>query len=122
VQVHAHGHPKGGGEVDARSPFGRRNTFQTRRWHGAIIGAALCLLAACTRINQENFSKIETGMTEQEVISILGSPSESSSGSLLGISGTSSRWVGRDAEINVRFVGGKVATKTFDSPPATTNK
>jgi hypothetical protein len=79
---------------------------------------ALLLVAACTRINQENFSRIESGMSEQEVASILGRPTESSSGSLLGISGTSSRWLGRDAEINVRFVGGKVATKTFDSPPA----
>ena len=61
-------------------------------------------------------------MTEQEVISILGSPTESSSGSLLGISGTASRWVGRDAEINVRFVGGKVATKTYDSPPVTPHR
>ena len=75
------------------------------------------LVAACTRITQENFSRIETGMTEQEVVTILGSPTESSSGSLLGISGTSSRWAGRDAEITVRFVGGKVATKTYDSPP-----
>jgi len=56
-------------------------------------------------------------MTEQEVGAILGNPTESSSSSLLGMSGTASRWVGRDAEINVRFVGGKVATKTFDSPP-----
>jgi hypothetical protein len=83
---------------------------------------ALCLLGACTRVTQDNFSKIETGMTEQEVISILGSPSESSSSSLLGISGTASRWAGRDAEITVRFVGGKVATKSFDSPPASSGK
>jgi len=79
--------------------------------------AALLALTACTRITQENFSRIDPGMTEQEVVSILGAPSESSSGSLLGISGTASRWRGRDAEITVRFVGGKVATKTFDSPP-----
>lgn len=84
--------------------------------------AALCLLGACTRVTQDNFSKIETGMTEQEVISILGSPSESSSSSLLGISGTASRWASRDAEITVRFVGGKVATKSFDSPPASSGK
>jgi hypothetical protein len=68
---------------------------------------AALLLAACTRINQENFSKIETGMTEHQVLSI---------------SGTASRWVGRDAEINVRFVGGKVATKTYDSPPLNQNQ
>jgi hypothetical protein len=82
-----------------------------------VFALAFLALAACTRISQENFSRIQTGMTEQEVSSILGSPSESSSGSMLGISGTSSRWVSRDAEITVRFVGGKVATKTFDSPP-----
>jgi len=87
----------------------------------AALLAAL-LAAGCSRINQENFGRIETGMTEQEVVSILGSPSESSSGSLLGLSGTASRWVGRDAEINVRFVGGKVATKTYDSPPASASK
>jgi hypothetical protein len=123
VQVHAHRQAESGGQVDSGRPLGGRHAFQTRRWHGAIIGAALfCLLSACTRITQENFSRIETGMTEQEVGTILGNPTESSSGSLLGISGTSSRWVGRDAEINVRFVGGKVATKTYDSPPLTQQK
>jgi len=123
MQVHAHRQAEGGGQVDARRPLGGRDAFQARRWHGAIIGVALlCLLSACARITQENFSRIETGMSEQEVISILGSPSESSSGSLLGISGTASRWVGRDAEINVRFVGGKVATKTYDSPPLAPQK
>jgi hypothetical protein len=82
----------------------------------AVAAAALLALAACTRITQENFSKIETGMSEQDVISLLGSPTESNSGSVLGVSGTASRWVGRDAEIQVRFVNGKVATKFFDRP------
>jgi hypothetical protein len=123
VQVHPHREAERGREVDPGRTLGGRHTLQSRRWHGAIIGAAvLCLLSACTRITQDNFSRIETGMTEQEVISVLGSPTESSSGSLLGISGTASRWIGRDAEINVRFVGGKVATKTYDSPPVTPQK
>jgi hypothetical protein len=78
----------------------------------------MLLLAACSRISQENFAKIETGMPEQEVLSLLGSPTESSSVAVLGVSGTASRWVGRDAEITVRFVGGRVAAKTFDQPPA----
>jgi hypothetical protein len=77
---------------------------------------AAVLLAACTRITQENFSRIERGMSEQEVISILGSPTESSSVDVLGISGTAARWAGSDAEITVRFVGGKVALKSFDKP------
>jgi hypothetical protein len=79
---------------------------------------AAVLLAACTRITQENFSRIERGMSEQEVISILGSPTESSSVDVLGISGTAARWAGNDAEITVRFVGGKVALKSFDKPIA----
>jgi len=79
---------------------------------------AATLLAACAKITQENFLRIERGMSEREVISILGSPTESSSINVLGISGTAARWVGADAEINVRFVGGKVALKSFDKPAA----
>jgi hypothetical protein len=79
---------------------------------------AAILLAACAKITQENFSRIESGMSEQEVIAILGSPTESSSVDVLGISGTAARWAGSDAEITVRFVGGKVALKSFDKPAA----
>ncbi len=74
------------------------------------------LIAACSKVTQENFARIQDGMTEQEVISILGSPTESNSVNVLGVSGTSSRWVSRDAVINVRFVNGKVALKSFDKP------
>jgi hypothetical protein len=78
--------------------------------------AALLLLAACSKVSQENFAKIQNGMTEQEVTAILGSPSESTSRDVLGITGTASRWVSGDAVITIRFVGGKVATKAFDKP------
>jgi len=78
----------------------------------ALLVACL-LLAACSKVTQENFARIQDGMTEQEVTAILGSPAETSSGSMLGISGTSSRWTGGDAVITVQFVNGKVALKTF---------
>lgn len=81
--------------------------------------AALALaLAACSKITQENFAKIEQGMPEQQVIALLGSPTESSSIDVLGVSGTSSRWVGGDGQISIRFVNGKVALKSFDKPGA----
>ncbi|HKQ28358.1 MAG TPA: outer membrane protein assembly factor BamE [Burkholderiales bacterium] len=83
-----------------------------------IILTALLLLAACSKVTQENFLRIQEGMSEQEVISVLGSPTESNSVNILGVSGTASRWVGSDAVIVVRFVNGKVATKTFDKPAA----
>ncbi len=82
----------------------------------ALVLSALLLLAACSKVTQENFAKVQDGMTEQEVTAILGSPTESSSGSILGISGTSSKWVAGDAAILIRFVNGKVALRSFDKP------
>ena len=76
--------------------------------------SALLLLAACSKVTQDNFAKIKDEMTEQEVAAILGSPTESSSTSLVGITGTSSRWADKDAVITVRFVNGKVVLKTFE--------
>ena len=78
--------------------------------------SGLLLLAACSKITQDNFAKIKDEMSEQEVAAILGSPTESSSTSLLGISGTTSRWASADAVIVVRFINGKVALKSFDKP------
>jgi hypothetical protein len=56
-------------------------------------------------------------MSEQEVHALLGNPTESSSVSVLGISGTSSKWVTKDAVVTVQFVNGKVRLKSFDKPP-----
>ena len=80
--------------------------------------AALLLLAACSKVTQENFAKIQDGMSEQEVHALLGQPTESSSTQILGISGTSSRWAAGDTVITVRFVNGKVALKSFNQPAA----
>jgi hypothetical protein len=77
---------------------------------------AALIVVACSKVNQENFLKIQEGMSEQEVISILGRPNESNSVNVLGISGTASRWVAGDTVITVRFVNGQVALKSFDKP------
>ena len=79
---------------------------------------AACVIAACSKVTQENFLKIQDGMSEEEVIALLGRPSESNSVNVLGVSGTSSRWASGDAVITVRFVNGKVALKSFDKPGA----
>ena len=86
-----------------------------------IAAFALALLvaaaAACSKINEENFGKVREGMSEQEVLSVLGTPTESSSVSVLGLSGTASKWVAKDAVITVQFVNGKVRGKSFDRVP-----
>lgn len=76
------------------------------------------LLAACSRVTQENYSKIQDGMSEQEVIGLLGTATESGGMSLLGVSGGSSTWAAKDAAITVRFVNGKVIGKSFRKEPA----
>ena len=82
----------------------------------ALVAALLLALtiAACSKVNQENFLKVQEGMSEQEVMSLLGRPTESNSVNVLGVSGTASRWVAGDTVITVRFVNSKVAFKSFD--------
>ena len=80
------------------------------------MALGLALLLACSKVTQANFAKVQEGMTEQEVIALLGEPTESNSVNVLGISGTTSRWVSGDAEIVIRFVNGQVALKRFDKP------
>ena len=87
-----------------------------KTWLMAVLAAAV--LASCAKITQDNFAKIHEGMTEQEVIALLGEPTEANSVNVLGVSGTSARWAGNDAEITIRFVNGKVALKRFDKPAA----
>lgn len=84
----------------------------------AIAIALALFAAACSKATQENFAKIQDGMSEQEVHGLLGKPSKSSSTSVLGISGTASKWVAGDAVITIRFVNGKVALKNFERGPA----
>ncbi|HJY75548.1 MAG TPA: outer membrane protein assembly factor BamE [Burkholderiales bacterium] len=76
--------------------------------------AAALVLAACSKVNQENFLKIQEGMSEEQVIALLGRPTESNSVNVLGVSGTASRWEAGDTVITVRFVNGQVAFKSFD--------
>lgn len=90
-----------------RSPFTR-----------SLALAVLLLLAACSKVTQENFAKIQNGMSEAEVHALLGKPGESSNITVLGLSGTSSRWVSGDGMIAVQFVNGKVRAKSFERPPA----
>lgn len=76
------------------------------------------LLAACSKVTQENYARIQDGMSEQEVIGLLGPATESGGMSVLGVSGGSAKWVARDAVISIQFVNGKVVGKSFRQEPA----
>ncbi|MGE8496704.1 MAG: outer membrane protein assembly factor BamE domain-containing protein [Pseudomonas sp.] len=71
--------------------------------HFAVL--AFCvLLAACNKINQENYSKLEAGMSKAEVETLLGGPTECSGA--LGMS--SCTWGNQQTFISVQYAGDKV--------------
>lgn len=121
VEPHARGEAKRRGELDASEGLHATHGSSIiggMRPHALLLGVLLGVaVAACSKVNQESFAKIQEGMTEQEVIALLGTPTESNSVNVLGVSGTSSRWSDKDATITVRFVNGKVALKSFDKAP-----
>jgi len=74
-------------------------------------------LSACgSKVNQDNFNKIQVGMTYEDVASILGPSTESSSVQIGGLSGTSARWAGEQGTIQIQFLNGKVRIKQFSKP------
>jgi hypothetical protein len=88
-----------------------------RRWShlgAGILVMVICLsLVSCggSKISQENFDKIQTGMPLAQVTAILGPPTESSSVDVAVFSGTVSKWKAGDVTISIQFVNGKVVAK-----------
>jgi hypothetical protein len=62
------------------------------------------LLAACSKVTQENYSKISTGMSKAEVEKLIGSPTDCSGA--LGMS--SCTWGDQKSFISVQYAGDKV--------------
>jgi hypothetical protein len=81
-----------------------------------ILVMVICMsmsLVSCgsLKISQENFEKIQTGMSMAQVTAILGAPTESSSVDVAVFSGTVSKWKAGDVTITIQFVNGKVVAK-----------
>ena len=68
-----------------------------------LLGAVLCL-SACSKINQENYAKLQVGMPRAEVAALLGAPAEC--GGALGISSCS--WGDEKTSISVQYAGEQV--------------
>ena len=91
--------------------------MRLRRWSHlrvVILVMVICMsLVSCigSPISQENFEKIQTGMSLAQVQAILGPPTESSSVDVAVFSGTVSKWKAADVTITIQFVNGKVVAK-----------
>jgi len=70
-------------------------------------------LVACSRVTEDNYNRIESGMEEATVIKILGEPDKSSSMGIGSLSGKSSVWDDGKARISIQFFNGKVKLKKF---------
>lgn len=62
------------------------------------------VLAACNKINQENYSKIKAGMAKTEVEQLIGEPTECSGA--VGL--TSCTWGDQQTFISIQFAADKV--------------
>lgn len=69
----------------------------------ALLSCCL-LLIACSKVNQQNYSKLKAGMAKAEVESLLGAPSECSGA--LGV--TSCTWGDEQSFISVQYAGDNV--------------
>jgi len=83
--------------------------MSVRAFVGLIV-IVLCL-AACNRLTMENYDKLKAGMSYDEVIAIIGSPTKCSEA--LGIKICT--WGDDQRFINVNFVGNKAVLTTADN-------
>jgi hypothetical protein len=71
-----------------------------------VLFAMILLLSllACSKLTQENYNKIQMGMTYDEVVALLGAPAKCDD--VMGV--RSCAWGDETRSVNVNFMGGKV--------------
>lgn len=74
---------------------------------------AIALVLGCSKVSQENYNKVESGMSQEEVYSILGKPDEVNSGSIGSLTASSETWIGKDHTVSVKFANGEVKMKSI---------
>ncbi|MEW9798223.1 DUF3862 domain-containing protein [Alteromonas sp. CYL-A6] len=76
-----------------------------------LIGAAVLLLAGCSKLNIENYEKLEAGMSQAEVEAIIGSADNCSKtlGTLACIWGDE-----KATHIKIGFIGDKAVTFSYE--------
>jgi hypothetical protein len=75
-----------------------------------IIAALILLLNGCSKVSKKNYDKIESGISYEEVVKLIGNPEGCSE--TLGISNC--EWKNDDAKIVITFVLDQVTIKTSD--------
>jgi len=91
----------------------------------SIIGlVATLLISGCfgSKINEENYKKVQEGMTMEQVKVILGDPSDAKASGVSvpmvgSLSGTSATWKSSDGKVTIEltFVNDKVTLKRYNA-------
>lgn len=79
----------------------------------AMFGSVL-LASACSKVTAENYAKVQTGMSRDEVHALLGTPDETSGSSFAGLAMSTEIWKGSKDTISVTYTGEKLALKSIE--------
>lgn len=79
----------------------------------SLLCATVLLCAACSPVNAENYDRIKTGMTPDEVHEILGKPDTVDAGSLADFEMRTEIWESRKLRIELSFLNGKLMRKSI---------
>ncbi len=79
-----------------------------------LLALTLGTLIACSqRISEENYNKITSGMSYEEVVKILGKPTSTGKFALGEISATTATWEGDNGKVVIQFINNVVKLKNF---------
>lgn len=80
----------------------------------ASLAATLIACQLSSKVNVDNYNKIQPGMTFEQVKQILGEPSDVTSMSFGELSGTSASWKSDKGVIVIQFLNNSVKIKSFN--------
>jgi hypothetical protein len=75
--------------------------------------ACLLLLGACSKVNADNYAKLDAGMSRDAVHAVLGKPDEATGGGIGDLTMTTETWASSKQVISVTFAGDKLALKNI---------
>jgi hypothetical protein len=72
--------------------------------HVIVLATLALFLFGCSKLTQENYNKLQTGMTYEEVQAILGKPGSCSE----ALFTRNCTWGDKKTNVSVTFIGGKL--------------
>lgn len=80
-----------------------------------LASVLLVLLAGCSRATPDNYARLESGMSRDEVHAVLGEPDDVSGGGIGRINLMTERWNGRKHVISVTYASDQLTLKSIES-------